>query len=133
MRDDPARRTTDPLVLAAASPLDRHGYFSLGVNADYVASFIGRARFFLEANARMPRTFGRNQIHVSQVEGWIEVDRPLVEVAPAGARRRRRPRIAALVAERIPDGATIQIGIGAIPNAILAALPATGTSACTPS
>lgn len=42
--------TTDPLVLAAASPPDRHGYFSLGVSADYVASFIGRARFLLEAN-----------------------------------------------------------------------------------
>ena len=61
-------------MLAAASPPDRHGYFSLGVNADYVASFIGRARFFLEANAQMPRTFGRNQIHVSQVVGWIEAD-----------------------------------------------------------
>ena len=82
MRAILAERTTDPLVLAAASPPDRHGYFSLGLNADYVASFIGRARFFLEANAQMPRTFGRNQIHVSQVLGWVEVDRPLVEVAP---------------------------------------------------
>jgi acyl-CoA hydrolase len=44
-------RTNDPLVLAAASPPDCHGYFSLGLNADYVASFIGRARFFLEANS----------------------------------------------------------------------------------
>jgi hypothetical protein len=46
------RRTTDPLVLAAASPPDRHGYFSLGTNADYVASFIGRCPFFLEVNRR---------------------------------------------------------------------------------
>ena len=79
-------RTADPLVLAAASPPDRHGYFSLGLNADYVASFIGRARFFLEANHRMPRTFGRNQIHVSQVVGWIEADYPLGRGA-AGAGR----------------------------------------------
>src|SRR5262245_18954668 len=71
MRDLLRERTTDPLVLAAASPLDRHGYFSLGVNADYVSSFIGKARFFLEANARQPRTFGRNQIHVTQVLGWV--------------------------------------------------------------
>ena len=121
MRDILRRRTNDPLVLAAASPLDRHGYFSLGVNADYVASFIGRARFFLEANARMPRTFGRNQLHVSQVAGWVDVDRPLVEVTPP-ERTDTDNRIAALVAERIPDRATIQTGIGAIPNAILSAL-----------
>ncbi len=114
-------RTSDPLVLAAASPPDAHGYFSLGVSADYTASFIGRARWFLEVTDAMPRTFGRNQIHVSQVVGWCRTDRPLVEVPP------RQPgaldhTIAHLVAERIPDGATIQTGIGAIPNAIMAAL-----------
>ncbi|MGE0880753.1 MAG: acetyl-CoA hydrolase/transferase family protein [Acidimicrobiia bacterium] len=113
--------TADPLVLAAASPPDRHGYFSLGTQADYVASFIGRARFFLEANEQMPRTFGRNQIHVSQVAGWTKVNRPLVQVPPV------EPddvdcAIGALVAERIPNNATIQTGIGAIPNAILASL-----------
>jgi acyl-CoA hydrolase len=117
MRD----RTTDPLVVAAATPPDAHGYFSLGVSADYTASFIGRARFFLEATEAMPRTFGRNQLHVSQVVGWCRTDRPLVEVPP------REPdeldhRIASFVAERIPDGSTIQTGIGAIPNAIMAAL-----------
>ncbi len=113
--------TKDPLVLAAASRLDRHGYFSLGVNADYVTSFIGRARFFLEANAQMPRTFGRNQIHVSQVLGWVDVDRPLVEVG-APARTELDEQIAGHVAERIPHRATLQTGIGAIPNAILSAL-----------
>jgi acyl-CoA hydrolase len=113
--------TKDPLVLAAASVPDRHGYFSLGVSADYVASFVGRAPFFLEANRQMPRTFGRNQVHISQVVGWAEVDRPLVEVLPAGPRENDR-LIAAFIAERIPDGATLQAGIGAIPNAILAAL-----------
>jgi acyl-CoA hydrolase len=121
MRDLLQEGTTDPLVLTAASPLDRHGYFSLGLNADYVSSFIGRARFFLEANARQPRTFGRNQIHISQVLGWVEVDRPLVEVPPP-PRRDHDDRIAGFVAERIPDGATLQTGIGGIPNAILAAL-----------
>jgi acyl-CoA hydrolase len=113
--------TTDPLVLAGASPPDRHGYFSLGLNADYVASFIGRARFFLEANRQMPRTFGRNQVHVSQVAGWTEADYPLIEVAPA-AIGDADLRIAALIAERVPNGATLQVGIGAIPNAILSAL-----------
>ncbi len=113
--------TTDPLVLAGASPPDRHGYFSLGLNADYVASFIGRARFFLEANNQMPRTFGRNQIHVSQVAGWSQADYPLTEVAPSPVVDADL-RIAALIAERIPNRATLQVGIGGIPNAILASL-----------
>ncbi len=114
-------RTDDPLVVAAASPPDRHGYFSLGVSADYTSSFIGRGRFFLEATEAMPRTFGRNQLHVSQVVGWCRSDRPLVMVPP------REPNdldriIAGHVVERIPNGATLQTGIGAIPNAIMAAL-----------
>ncbi|HLM17563.1 MAG TPA: acetyl-CoA hydrolase/transferase C-terminal domain-containing protein, partial [Acidimicrobiia bacterium] len=121
MRDLLRARTHDPLVVAACSPLDRHGYFSLGVSADYTASFIGRARFFLEANRQMPRTAGRNQLHVSQVAGWCEADRPLVQVTPA-VPDVIDARIAAHVAQRIPDGATIQIGIGGTPNAILAAL-----------
>jgi acyl-CoA hydrolase len=115
------QRCRNPLVIASVSPPDRHGYFSLGTGADYTASFIGRARFFVEANPQMPRTFGRNQLHLSQVVGWTQRDTPLVEVPPAqpGAADQA---IAQLVAQRIPDGATIQTGIGAIPNAILAAL-----------
>ena len=114
-------RAEDPLVIAAASPPDQHGYFSLGVSADYTSSFIGRGRFFLEVTDAMPRTFGRNQIHVSQVVGWCQSDRPLVEIMPTTSGSTDR-RIADLVAERIPDGATIQTGIGAIPNAIMTAL-----------
>ncbi len=114
-------RTDNPLVIAAASPPDRHGYFSLGVSADYTASFIGRGRFFLEVTDHMPRTFGRNQLHVSQVEGWCRSDRPLVEVPPV-VPGEVDAKIAEFVAERIPNGATIQTGIGAIPNAIMTAL-----------
>jgi acyl-CoA hydrolase len=114
-------RSNDPLVIAAASPPDRHGYFSLGVSADYVASFIGRARFFLEVTEAMPRTFGRNQIHSSQIAGWCRSDRPLLEIPPVAADDTDR-RIAAFIAERIPNGATIQTGIGAIPNAIMQSL-----------
>jgi acyl-CoA hydrolase len=113
--------TADPLIVAAASPIDRHGYFSLGVSADYVSSFIGRARFFLEANRQMPRTFGRNQIHVSQVVGYSECDRPLLEVAQPPLSDIDR-KIAQLVVERIPNGATFQTGIGSIPNAIMSTL-----------
>jgi acyl-CoA hydrolase len=109
------------MVLAAAAPMDRHGYFSLGTSCDYVAPFIGRVPFFLEVNDQMPRTFGRNQVHRSQVDGWVEVDRPLIEIA-ASQPSETDQRIAAHVAGRIPDGATIQAGIGSIPNALLAGL-----------
>ena len=114
-------RTTDPLVIAAASPPDRHGYFSLGVSADYTSSFIGRARFFLEVNSQMPRTFGRNQLHISQVVGWVQNDHPLAEV-PAPAMEAEDRTIAGYVAERVVDGACLQTGIGAIPNAIMGEL-----------
>jgi acyl-CoA hydrolase len=116
------RRTVrEPIVLAAASAPDAHGYFSLGCHAEYVAAMIGEMPFFLEVNVQMPRTFGENQIHVSQILGWCEADYPLVELPPRPAREADR-RIAALVAERIPDGATIQAGIGAVPDQVLALL-----------
>ena len=114
-------RLKPDLVVAAAAPMDVHGYFSLGTSADYVASFIGRVPFFLEVNPNMPRTFGRNQLHHSQIVGWCEADYPLIEVPPAKPNA-TDDRIAELVAERIPDGATIQAGIGAIPNGVLAKL-----------
>ena len=113
--------TRNPVVLAAASPPDRAGYFSLGTNADYVASLIGKVPFFLEVNERMPRTFGLNQIHASQLLGYCITDRPLVEVPPATPDERDR-QIAAFIVERIPDGATLQVGIGGIPNAVLEGL-----------
>lgn len=116
------RRTApDPIVLAAASPPDEHGYFSLGTNADYTAAFIGEVPFFLEATPHMPRTFGQNQVHISQVVGWCRSDRPLFEVSRPTPDERDRS-IAELIAERIGDGSCLQVGIGRIPNALLASL-----------
>ncbi|MEJ7584886.1 MAG: acetyl-CoA hydrolase/transferase C-terminal domain-containing protein [Acidimicrobiales bacterium] len=106
------------MVLAAAAPMDGDGYFSLGTNCDYSAPFIGQVPFFLEVNHRMPRTAGRNNIHVSQVKGWTEVDRPLVEIPPS-VPSDIDERIAAHVVGRVPNGSTIQAGIGSIPSALL--------------
>ena len=112
------RSTNCALVVASASPPDAHGNFSLGTNAEYVATLIGHVPFFLEGNPRMPRTFGLNQIHATQIVGFCESDHPLVEVPPIQPSDADRA-IAALVAERIPDRATLQVGIGGIPNALL--------------
>jgi len=109
------------LVIARCSPPDRHGYVSLGTNADYTASLIGRVPFFCEVDRHMPRTFGDNGLHLSQLAGWCEHDAVLAELAPVEPDASDRA-IAALVAERVPDRATIQVGIGAIPNAVVDAL-----------
>ena len=115
------------------SPPDRHGYFSLGTNADYVAPFIGQVPFFLEANPQMPRTFGRNQHPpLARWRAGARSTDPLVEVPPAVPDDVDQ-RIAGLVAERIPDGATSRSASASIPNASSSALPTTATSASTPS
>jgi acyl-CoA hydrolase len=112
------RSLAPALVVVAVSPPDRHGYFSLGGHADYVAGFAGEVPFFVEVNPRVPRTFGENQLHVSQVVGWCESETPLVELPPVPASDADR-RIAAFIAERVPDGSTLQVGVGAVPNAVL--------------
>lgn len=110
--------TTRSLVIAASAPPDRHGYFSLGLHAEYTAAMIGEVPFFIEVNAQMPRTFGENQVHVSEIAGWCEADYPLVEV-PAPEAGEIDKRIAEFVVERISDGATIQAGIGSVPNQVM--------------
>src|SRR5215217_3750918 len=115
------RATRRSLVLAAVSPPDRHGYFSLGTNADYVVAPIGEAPFFVEVNHQMPRTYGENQVHLSQVVGWCQADYPLTQL-PARPARETDRKIAGYGAERIPDGATLQAGIGSIPNEVLGLL-----------
>jgi acyl-CoA hydrolase len=109
------------LVCARSSLPDERGFFSLGTNADYTASLIGSVPFFLEACPSMPWTFGDHVLHESQVAGWCVNDAPLlVEARPVPSQADRQ--IGALVAERVPDRATVQIGIGRTAEAVTAAL-----------
>lgn len=108
-------------VLAAASPPDRSGNFSLGVGADYAASMIGRVPFILEVNEQMPRTFGANLVHRRDVYGWCTADYPLIEVLPGQPTDTDRA-IAQLVADRIEDGSTLQLGIGSVPSQVASLL-----------
>lgn len=106
------------IIVASVSPPDAHGYFSLGTGADYVSAFVGRLPLFVEVNAQMPSSQGENAIHVSEVLGWCEADYPLVEVPPSEVNELDH-RIGALVAERVPQGATLQAGIGSTSTAVL--------------
>ena len=110
-------RTSDPLLIMSVSPPDPHGFVSLGTNAMYGAALMGDVRVFAEVNHRMPRTSGHNQLHLSRVVGWVEADYPLWSPPPVTITDVDRT-IAGFVAERIPHGATIQIGIGAVPDAV---------------
>ena len=70
----------------------------------------------------MPRTFGRNQIHMSQVLGWSEADYPLLELTAGAGERGRHGESPATSPSGCPTAPRSQTGIGAIPNAILSAL-----------
>lgn len=115
------RSTKCTIALAMVSPPDPDGYVSLGTNADYTASFIGEIPFFVEINPNMPYTSGQNRIHMSRLAGWCRSDLPLLEVPPAQPDERSQA-IAEYVADRIPDGACLQVGVGRIPNALLSSL-----------
>ena len=102
------------------SPMDKHGYFSCGTAAD-LSDIRKQAKIILlEVNSTMPRTFG-SAIHISEVDGLIENDLPITEVPPAPITNDDRI-IGKMIAEEIPNGATIQLGIGGIPNAVAQAL-----------
>jgi 4-hydroxybutyrate CoA-transferase len=118
------RRGILPLdvALVSISPPDRHGFCSLGVSVDATLSAVQTARAVIaQVNPNMPRTGGDGNIHISRFAALVSVADPLPEheTAPPGEIERK---IGLKVAELIEDGATLQMGIGAIPNAVLAAL-----------
>lgn len=103
---------------ATVSPMDKHGYFSFGATASEPLAQLEKARFcFLEVNENMPRVFGSQLIHISQVDALCESNRPLAEASPTIIDDISRV-IGGLIAEEIPNGATLQLGVGAIPDAV---------------
>ncbi len=100
------------------SPMDQHGYFSVGTSHAYSSEMIHHVgRLIVEVNRHMPRTFGDGFIHVSQVAAIVENNSPLPEypLKPIGDVERM---IARNILELIPDGATLQFGIGSVPDAV---------------
>ncbi|WP_100616165.1 acetyl-CoA hydrolase/transferase family protein [Confluentibacter citreus] len=110
------------VVLVNVSPPDKHGFCSLGVSVDIVISGIEQGkRVIAQINPKMPRTFGDAIVHIKHFDACVEVDEDIYEmkfVAPSEEEKAIGKNIAAI----IDDGATLQMGIGGIPNAVLSYL-----------
>ena len=110
------------VALVQVSPPDRHGFCSLGVSVDVSRAAVQTAKHVIaQINPNMPRTHGDGLIHISHIDSAVVVDDPLPEF-PAGELSEQDLAIGRNVAQLVEDGATLQMGIGGIPNAVLAAL-----------
>ena len=112
------------VVMAMASPMDEHGYFSLSLGTDYTMAAIKKARaVVLEVNPNVPYALGQCHVHISQVTALVESSDPVMEVGlpkigPV------QEAIGKYVADMIEDGSTLQIGYGGIPDAVVMQLTA---------
>ena len=98
------------------------GYVSFGVSADLTPSAVECARTIIaQINPLMPFTYGDSMIHISRLDAIVEVSDPLAETPVCEPNEKER-KIGGYIAELIPDGAALQIGVGAIPNAVLDSL-----------
>ena len=116
------RRLKVDVALIQVSPPDERGYVSLGVSVDVVRAALEAADLVIaQVNSHMPRTLGVSLLPVSEIDWLVPLDAPLFELRaePPDAVTNE---IGEHVANLIPDGATLQTGIGRIPNAILNAL-----------
>lgn len=118
------RREIIPLevTLITVSPPDQHGFCSLGTSVDATKAAIEMSELVIaQVNRNMPRTLGDSQIHMSRIHYMVEKDDPIpeAEVLPLSD---LSLQIGKYVASLIENGATLQMGIGEIPNAVLASL-----------
>ena len=110
------------VALLQLSPPDAHGLCSLGTSCDAAKAAAESARFVIaEINEQMPRTHGNNVVPLDRVHAFVASDRPLVEHHPE-PETAVEARIGELVADLVEDGSTLQMGIGGIPDAVLARL-----------
>lgn len=108
--------------VVTVSPMDKSGHFSLGTNNDYASVMVRNCpRVIVEVNRNMPRVFGDSLVHVSEVHAIVENDAPLVQI-PYHEPDEASMTIGKCIAEQIPDGATLQLGIGNLPNAVASLL-----------
>ncbi|EKN4209676.1 itaconate CoA-transferase RipA/Ict [Yersinia ruckeri] len=105
------------------SPMDKHGYFSFGLGNDYSTKVSRTAKkFIVEVNRYMPRVHGEGTaIHISEVDAIVESHVPLIEL-PVRTAATEDITISKIIASLVPDGACLQMGVGALPELICNAL-----------
>ncbi len=114
-----SKRVRVDVALISVSPVDKHGYVSLGPSVDTTLAAVETAHLVIaQMNRYVPRVMGEAQIPLDMIDYVVEANQPLIEVSPPEPSREVR-QIAGHIAQVIPDGATLQTGIGSIPNAIL--------------
>ncbi|MCG6893667.1 MAG: GNAT family N-acetyltransferase [Desulfobacteraceae bacterium] len=108
------------VALVQVSPPDRFGYCSLGVSVDITRAGMENAKTVIaQVNPRMPRTWGDSFVHVDNLDAIVVHEEPLVESPPVFKDEDVAARIGFYVSQLVDDGATLQIGFGHLPNAIL--------------
>lgn len=101
---------------------DEHGYVSTGVSSDITPAAIECAKVIVaQINPLMPFSYGDSVVHVSRIDALVRVDDPLAETSSEPPSESEM-RIGRYIAEKIPDGAVLQVGVGTVPNAVLASL-----------
>lgn len=117
-----SRRIPLDVAIVQLSPPDAHGHCTLGTSIDTAQAAVESASIVLaEINERMPRTHGHGTVPFERVTAFIHTNRPLHE-SPPGEQSEVEARIGELIAELVEDGSTLQMGIGAIPDAVLSRL-----------
>lgn len=107
------------VTLTQVSPPDNEGYVSFGLSTDYTIVAARESRTVIaEVNTQCPRVYGDTKMHVSEIECFVETNRPVIEVPPTPITETEKA-IGNYCAELIVDGACLQLGIGAIPDAVL--------------
>ena len=110
------------IYVGAATMPDKHGYISLSLSNTYERLMLDAADLtILEVNPNMPYTFGDVQVHVSEVDYLVKTDYK-VPVLPDAPFTEKDAAIGKIIADMVPDGSCIQLGIGGIPNAVASAL-----------
>ena len=110
------------VALLKVSPPDQHGYCSLGTSVDVsLAAVMAAKRVIVEVNENVPRVHGDGFIHISQIDKAVESTDPMYAVEPRQLSE-EEVKIGKYIAELIEDGSTLQMGIGGIPDAVLAQL-----------
>ncbi|HBU11473.1 MAG TPA: 4-hydroxybutyrate CoA-transferase [Clostridiales bacterium] len=110
------------VALVQVSPPDAHGWMSLGVSVDYTYAAAHCAKTVVaQVNKNCPRTHGQSFLHVSEVDYLVEYDEPMIELKRAALSEVDR-KIGQNCARLVRDGDTLQLGIGSLPDAVLASL-----------